>query len=86
MVQVMELLQKLNEKANNVITRLLLLERKVRKLKKDGQLLRMGKRTMEEEEEDEEEKRVKEIEKEGDKEEEQEEKGEKDDQERDNAE
>ena len=35
MVQVMELLQKLDEKADNAATRLLLLERKVRELKKE---------------------------------------------------
>ena len=42
MSQVMELLEKLNKKANIVTTRLLFLEQKVRKLKKEVNLLRLG--------------------------------------------
>ena len=45
----------MNEKADNATIRLLLLERKVRELKKEVQLLRMGKKTMEEDEENKEE-------------------------------
>ena len=52
--QVLELLQKLNEKINNEITRLLLLEKKVRELKKEMHLMRMGNKYMVEEEEEEE--------------------------------
>ena len=44
MVQVLELLQKLNEKVDNAATRLLLLEKKVRELKKEVKLLRMEKK------------------------------------------
>ncbi|GFZ18451.1 hypothetical protein Acr_27g0001900 [Actinidia rufa] len=66
MVQVMELLLKLNEKADNVATRLLFLERKVRELKKKVQLLSMGKRTKEEDEESEEEEKEDEEESEKD--------------------
>ena len=43
MVQMLELFQKLNEKADNTTTRLLLLEKKVRELNKEVHLLRMGK-------------------------------------------
>ncbi|XP_057482027.1 uncharacterized protein LOC130768954 [Actinidia eriantha] len=63
---IMELLQKLNEKADNTTTRLLFLERKVRKLKKEVQLLRMGKRTEEKVEESEEEEKEDEEESEKD--------------------
>ena len=52
MVQVLELLQKLNEKVDNAATRLLLLEKKVRELKKEVKLLRMGKGKMEKKEDD----------------------------------
>ena len=53
LVQIFELLQKLNEKVENISTRLLFLERKVRELKKVIEM-RMGKGMMEEEEENEE--------------------------------
>ena len=62
--QVLELLQKLNEKINNEITRLLLLEKKVRELKKEMHLMRMGNKDMVEEEEEEEEENAKEDEEE----------------------
>ena len=51
MVQVLNLLRKLNDKVDNVATRLLFVERKLRKLKKE---VKAGKGTMEEEEDDEE--------------------------------
>ena len=43
MVQVLDLLHKLNEKVDNSITRLFLLEKKVRELKKEVHLLRLSK-------------------------------------------
>ena len=51
MAQVLDLLRKLNEKVDNMSTRLLLLERKMRELTKE---VRAGRGTMVEEEEDEE--------------------------------
>ena len=52
MAIVLELLEKLNEKANNVATRLLFLGWKVKKLKKEVKLLRLDEGKMEEEEEE----------------------------------
>ena len=72
LAQVIELLEKLNKKVDNAATRILFLERKVRELKKEVRLLRLGKGKMEEEEEEDDEVRKekeKEIE-EGEKEEE----------------
>ena len=48
MAKVIELLEKLNKKANIAATKLLFLEQKVRELKKEVKLLRMGKRKIEE--------------------------------------
>ncbi|XP_057481984.1 uncharacterized protein LOC130768894 [Actinidia eriantha] len=55
MAQVMELLEKLNKKADIAATRLLFLKQKVRELKKEIKLLKLGKGKMEEEQEEEEE-------------------------------
>lgn len=52
MVQVLELSQKLNKKVDNAAIRLLLLEKKVRELKKEVHLLKLGKGSIEEEEKD----------------------------------
>ena len=75
MAQVLELLQKLNEKVDNNTTRLFFLEKMVRELKKEMHLMRMGNKDMAKEEEDkenakedEEEKGEKGIGEEGDKE------------------
>ncbi|PSS08290.1 DNA double-strand break repair Rad50 ATPase [Actinidia chinensis var. chinensis] len=69
MTQVLELLHKLNEKVDNASTRLMILEKKVRKLQKDVKSLRMDKGKMEEEDEDEGENEEEKGEKEVDKEE-----------------
>ena len=60
MAQVLDLLRKLNEKVDNMSTRLLLLERKMRELTKE---VRARRGTMVEEEEDEENKEDEEEEK-----------------------
>ena len=48
-----ELLEKLNQKADNAATRILFLKKKVRELKKKVKLLILGKGKMEEDEKDE---------------------------------
>ena len=60
--QMMELLQNLNKKVDNVATRLLLVERKVQELKKEMNLMRMEKQDEDESEEDEDNKEEKEDE------------------------
>ena len=55
MAQVLELLQNLNKKVDNNTTRLLLLEKKIRELKKEIHLMRMENRDIKEEEKDDEE-------------------------------
>ena len=54
MTQVIELLEKLNQKMDNAATRILFLGKNVRELKKEVKLLRLGKERMEEEEKEDE--------------------------------